>query len=217
LSSREGHKRDRIAAIVLAAGMSRRMGRHKPLLPFGDRTMIAHVVDGILSAGISDVVVVTGHQAEDVRNALVDRPIRFVHNADHLAGGMLSSVQLGVRVAHEHCDAFFISLGDQPTIRPETFREMEAGFTRSHAPILLPTFEGRHGHPILIASRLAPEILSLRPDQTLSDFTKRHAKVTLEICVDDPAVLEDIDTPEDYARAVARKGELCPDPTCTAE
>jgi CTP:molybdopterin cytidylyltransferase MocA len=217
LSSPDLHKTDRFAAIVLAAGMSRRMGRHKPLLQIGDRSMIAHVVDGIVHAGISKVFIITGFEASSVRGALDQYPVEFIHNDDYLAGGMLSSVQLGVRAARSNCDAYFISLGDQPFIRPESFREMQAAFTKSHAAILLPTFNGKHGHPILVASRMADEILSLASDQTLNDLTRENADQTLEISVDDPAVVEDIDTPEDYARAVARKGELCPNPIPIAE
>jgi molybdenum cofactor cytidylyltransferase len=217
MSAPDARTSDRFAAIVLAAGLSRRMGRHKPLLPIGDRAMIAHVVDGIIGAGITNIYVVTGHLACDVRGALANRPVHFIANENFVVGGMLSSVQLGVRAAHASCDAFFISLGDQPFIDPETFRQMTVAFIRSRAPILLPTHNGKHGHPVLIASDLAPQILALRSDETLNDFAKRQANETLEIDVDDPAVVEDIDTPEDYARALARKGELCSSPTPTAE
>jgi CTP:molybdopterin cytidylyltransferase MocA len=198
-----------IAAIVLAAGMSRRMGRHKPLLPIGDRTMIAHVVDGFLSADVASIHVVTGFDAANVMAALGTRDAIQVHNPNYF-DGMLSSVKCGVR-AVRNVRAFFISLGDQPFILPSTLRDMETNASR--APIVRPSCRGRHGHPLLIGSHLADEILALGSHETLNDFMKRHADQIHEIDIDDPGVVEDIDTPEDYARALARKGELCPTPT----
>jgi CTP:molybdopterin cytidylyltransferase MocA len=216
LPSLEVNKPERFAAIVLAAGMSRRMGRHKPLLPIGDRAMIAHVVDRFPLAGVDSVYVVTGFESANVMAALGSRDVVEVHNANHRDGGMLSSVQCAVRAARD-CEAFFLSLGDQPFISPDTLREMMSAFASPEASIVLPSYRGKHGHPILIDSAFADEILSLEPDQTLNDFIKRHTDGTREIDVDDPAVVEDIDTPDDYARVLARKGELCPEPTPAAE
>ncbi len=201
------------AAIVLAAGMSQRMGRHKSLLPMGDRAMIAHVVDGFIAAGIARVYVVTGFEAASVMATLGTREVIQVHNPNY-RDGMLSSVKCGVQ-AIPYVMRFFISLGDQPFISPYTLRNLD--LTSMGAPIVRPSYRGKHGHPLVIASDFADEILSLGPDETLNDFMKRHADEIQEISVDDPAVVEDIDTPEDYARAVARKGELCPHQVPTAE
>jgi molybdenum cofactor cytidylyltransferase len=197
-----------ISTIILAAGMSRRMGRHKALLPVGDRAMIAHVVDRFSPS----IYVVTGFESKRVEQALRDRDVTFVHNPNYHAGGMLSSIQLGVRAAR-NSKAFFISLGDQPFISSHTLREMRTTFESSDALVILPTYKGKRGHPVLISSAFADEILSLAPDQTLRDFIKRHSHETREIEVDDPAVVQDIDTPEDYARLLAHRGEPCEKPT----
>jgi CTP:molybdopterin cytidylyltransferase MocA len=201
------------AAIVLAAGMSQRMGRHKPLLPIGDRAMIAHVVDAFASAHVSPIYVVTGFESPNVMASLGSRQVVQVHNAEY-RDGMLSSVKCGVRSARNAMN-FFISLGDQPFISPSTLCEMER--SSFDAPIVRPSYRGKHGHPLLVASRFADEILALGDGETLSDFMKRHTSEINEIDVDDPAVVEDIDTPEDYARAVARKGEPCSSPIPIAE
>jgi CTP:molybdopterin cytidylyltransferase MocA len=211
LTSPDLQTKDRFAAIVLAAGMSRRMGRHKPLLPIGDRPLIAHVVDSIATAGVQRIFVVTGYQTADVHEALAGRLVELIENTDYVAGGMLSSVKLGVRAARDHCDAFFISLGDQAFVLPETFQELMQALSRSRAPILLPTHNGKHGHPILVSSSCADAILALKSNETLNDFTNRYADRAFDVRVNDPAVLEDLDTPEDYLRLLAQqKGELCP-------
>src|SRR5207302_5889014 len=114
------------------------------------------------------------------------------------------SVQAGVRAVADACDAFFLVLADHSPPRPETLRTMIDALGESQNPIVLPSHQGRHGHPILISSKLAPEILALTFEQTLASIVKLHAADAREVIVDDPAILEDIDTPEDYNRALKR-------------
>jgi CTP:molybdopterin cytidylyltransferase MocA len=110
-----------VAAVVLAAGMSQRMGRLKPLLPFGDKPMIARVVQTLQSAGdIHPIVVVTGNAAAQIEAALAEYSLHFTHNEHFAAGGMLSSVKTGVAALPPHIDAFFLVLGDQPAVRSST-------------------------------------------------------------------------------------------------
>src|SRR4051812_23149534 len=103
----------RIAAVVLAAGLSRRMGTPKALLPLGDKPLLARVIETIVSAGagIDPIVVVTGHEAEKVVEILVPWKVHPVHNLAYATGGMLSSVQSGVAAVRDLCDAFFVVLG----------------------------------------------------------------------------------------------------------
>jgi molybdenum cofactor cytidylyltransferase len=208
-------RNSRIAAIVLAAGSSRRMGSPKALLPFDDRPLIACVVDAFADVGISRSVVVTGHQPQLIHQALAGRGVEFVHNAEHDAGGMVSSVQLGVKTIAHSCDAFFLALGDQPLVDAETLRQVIAVGRRTlTADVVLPTHAGRHGHPILIRSRCARDILSLPLNLTLRQFVKRDDVVRVEAPVDDPAILLDVDTPEQYRHALhlwqIRRSSACP-------
>jgi molybdenum cofactor cytidylyltransferase len=207
----------RIAAIVLAAGMSRRMGSAKALLPLGDRTLVEHVIDAVQRSGVvARILVVTGCEADGIKASLSQFPgVEFVHNAHYETGEMLSSIQAGVRtLLTGDFDAFFVTLVDQPDVMPQTFRVLAS----QSANIVLPKYNRRHGHPVLIGMSAAQEILSLAHDQTLKAFISRHSNETREIEVDDPAILRDIDTPAEYQEAMdrlkqsERESSPCPNP-----
>lgn len=194
------------AALVLAAGLSRRMGRNKMLLPFGGRPMIARVIEGLRAAEkLSSITVVTGHESQEILAAAGEyTDVAFVHNADYIEGGMLSSVQAGVRALPKACDAFFLVLGDQPMVLPETLNALRKAILSGDASIAVPTYSGKRGHPALIARRFANEILMLGANDTLKTLMLRHAEETYHVAVDDPATVHDIDTPEDYEAALLR-------------
>jgi molybdenum cofactor cytidylyltransferase len=193
-----------VAAVVLAAGLSSRMGRFKPLLPFGGRPMVARVVESLAeSGGVGPVLVVTGHRSGEVEGAVGRQPVRFVFNGDYAVGEMLSSVQAGVRALPKGAAAFVLALGDQPAVRPATIRLLVEAWAGSRAPVVVPTYAGRTGHPVVIASACGPEILALGgPGQTLKSLMHRRASQTVEVPTDDPAVLADVDTPQDYQEAL---------------
>jgi molybdenum cofactor cytidylyltransferase len=117
---------------------------------------------------------------------------------------MISSVQRGVEAVAGKADAFFIVLGDQPMVRPGTMRAMADAWRAKRPRVLLSTYGGKHGHPILLAADGADEIRSLPSDATLKTYTSKYSEHTLELAIDDPAVLHDIDTPADYQAAVQR-------------
>jgi molybdenum cofactor cytidylyltransferase len=197
----------RFASIVLAAGMSRRMGRPKVLLPLGDRPLIAHVVGQVeASPLISRVVVVTGSHDREIRAALTGHDINFANNPDFATGEMLSSVKTGLRaLADARPDAICIVLGDQPGVATATIDTICRAWSKAKPPIVRPTYRGRHGHPILIAAEYIPEIVSLGPDSSLKDFVTRHAARAIDVSVDDPAVVDDIDTPADYLHVLEQR------------
>jgi molybdenum cofactor cytidylyltransferase len=179
------------------------MGQPKALLTLGDRPLLNHVIDAFVSAGgIDPLIVVTGHAAREIEHILKPFSVHVVHNEAYASGEMLSSVKAGVSAALERrADAFFIALVDQPMILPRTIRAMREAWVKSRPAVLLPTWQGKRGHPILLAADGAPEILSLPEDATLKAYTSRHAEHTLELAVDDPAILHDLDTPADYHAA----------------
>ena len=200
--------------------MSRRMGRFKPLLPFGDKPMVTRLIESLgAGGGISTILIVTGHNGERVREAVSRgtgfQPVRtastsykpvpriaFVHNRDYENGEMLSSVQAGVRALEKDVDAFVLALGDQPAVAPKTVRLLLAAWRESRAPLVLPRYLDRRGHPIIIASECFPAILALKADQTLKTFVTARSNELIEVCVDDPAVVSDVDTPQDYEEAL---------------
>ncbi|MFH1985193.1 MAG: DVU_1551 family NTP transferase [Pseudomonadota bacterium] len=192
-----------ISAIVLAAGLSERMGRFKPLLPLGAKPAIERVVTMFQVAGIKDVLVVGGHRAAEIRQAIDPLNARCVENPAY-RDGMFSSVLAGIRALPPVCRAFFIHPVDIPGVRFQTVERMVASFEETAPAILYPVFDGRRGHPTLIRSSLVPEILKWPGSGGLRAFLERYEVGSRELPVADEAVLLDMDRPEDYTCMVAR-------------
>ena len=193
-----------MAAVVLAAGCARRMGRQKLLLPWRGRAIIADVVDRARAAA-SQVVVVTGHEAAATTDALAGRDVHLVHNPDYAAGEMISSVKAGVAALPRACAAFFLVLGDQPGVAARTFeRLIDAWRDHPEARVISPTWNNRRGHPVLFSAAGIGEILDLPAEATLKTYVSRYAGGgSIEVEVDDPAICADVDTPEQYARLIS--------------
>lgn len=193
----------RIGAVVLAAGRSQRMGQPKMVLPWGERTVIEHVVAEIAKAGVSEIVVVTGGARELVEGALKGGPARTVFNPQYENFEMTVSLQCGLRALVEtDCEAMLICLGDQPAISANVIAALAGAYERSQANLVIPSYQNRRGHPWLVTRRLWDAILSLPPEKTLRDFLNTYTDEIEYVLVDTPAVLSDLDTPEDYARQI---------------
>lgn len=196
-------KNSEISAVVLAAGLSERMGRFKPLLPLGASRTIERVVNFFQAAGVDDILVVTGHRAADVRQAVEPFDARCVENPDYRQG-MFTSVLAGIRALPERCRAFFIHPADIPLVRSQTVRRLVETFSGTSAAILYPTFSDRRGHPTLLDFSLGPGIMEWSGVGGLRAFLQHHEAVSFEVAVADEAVLLDLDTPEDYRRMLNR-------------
>lgn len=194
--------RGEIAAIVPAAGLSRRMGLLKQLAGFAGRPMIVHVAANLREAGVfARIHVVTGHAGIQVADAIRDCGVTPIENPDYASGGMLSSVKAGLRAIPGHCVAFALVLGDQPAILPATYRLLASDW-RAHRPRLLaPVFDGKRGHPVFFSAELVDEVLALPGDATLKTLTDRYRASRREMQVEDPGVVTDVDTPDALARA----------------
>jgi len=192
-----------ITAVILAAGLSERMGRFKPLLPLGTKRTIERVVGLFQAVGIDDILVVAGHRAHEVCRAIEPLNIRAVINPDY-RHGMFTSVLTGIRELPDQCSAFFIHPVDIPLVRPQTVQHLTTAFEKKPATVLYPAFGGRRGHPTLISARLGPEILQWNGAGGLRACLQRHDANSLEVPVADEAVLLDLDTPVDYSRMQAR-------------
>lgn len=190
-----------ISAILLAAGESRRMGKFKQLLRLGDRTFVEHCVDNLLASRVDEVIVVTGHRDLEVRGAVGDRPVRFSHNSDYQSG-MASSIKCGVRSLPASSRAFVLALVDQPQIGAKVINLIIETYERSQAIIVIPTYGGRNGHPILLDVSLKDEILRFDADQGLRQVVRSHPEQIERIEVPNGSILEDCDFPEDYERLV---------------
>ena len=188
-----------ISAILLAAGESRRMGKFKQLLQFRDKSFVEHCVDSLLASRVDEVIIVTGHRDSDVRQALGDRPERFAHNSDYMSG-MSSSVKCGVRSLSQLTRAFILTLVDQPQISSNTINRVIDTFERKLPLIVVPTYEGKNGHPVLMDISLKDEILALDNQQGLSEVVRAHREATTRVEMPTSEVIEDFDLPEDYER-----------------
>ena len=189
-----------IAALILAAGMSQRMGQPKMVLPWGDETIIEHVASQVLGAGLKDVTIVVGGSREKVEAALRGKPVRFVFNPSYLDGEMLHSLQAGLRALPDGCQAALVVLGDMPRIKMDVIREVLLEYQRTEAALVIPSYRMRRGHPWLIDRELWSELLALAPPLTVRDFIDRNRLRVRYVTVEDETVLADLDTPEDYHR-----------------
>ena len=172
-------KTGRVAGIILAAGMSTRMGALKQLLPLGGRAAIEWSAE-IVGRRLDEVVVVLGHRAEEIAPVLAAYPVRWVVNADYQTG-MLSSVQCGLRAVDRTAD-YLICLGDQPRLSGAVVEQVLQARKQINAGIIIPTANGKRGHPVLIA------------------VTRGHPEDTCALPVAEAAILTDMDTPADYQR-----------------
>jgi CTP:molybdopterin cytidylyltransferase MocA len=191
-----------ISGILLAAGESSRMrGAFKPLLKWGKRTVIGECVHQMRNSQLAEIFVVLGHREMEIRQTLVGAGVQYAINADYQKG-MLSSIQTGLAALSPNEDAVLIGLVDQPMVNKEIINSLIEAFDAGDKGIVLPTYQGKHGHPIIIAARYFDDIMQLDENspEGLRAFIAARRDDTLEVPVDTPAVIEDIDLPEDYAR-----------------
>ena len=191
-----------ISGILLAAGESTRMGgAFKPLLPWGKRTVIGACVENLRRSRLDEIVVVLRHREAEIRPRLAGSGVVYAINHDYRRG-MLSSVQTGIAEISPQSDAMMIALVDQPTVGPEIIDRLIAAYEGGGKKIVLPEHGGRHGHPIVISRDYWDDILRLdaAAAEGLGAFIATHRDECLEVPIDSPAVLDDIDRPEDYER-----------------
>jgi molybdenum cofactor cytidylyltransferase len=192
----------RIAAIVLSGGKSERMGSPKALLRFRGATFLERILSTIRAAGIDDVVVVAGHHHRAITDAFPALPV--INNPNYELG-MSTSVQAGLRALSRDIEAAAIFLVDHPLIDSLTVRRLCASIAPGR--ILLPVHKGRRGHPIVLASDLFAEVLDLPSELGLNFVVRRIRDRVLEVEVDDAGVLQDVDTPEQYAKLIDEDAE----------
>lgn len=186
-----------VAAIVLAAGRSRRMGKFKPLLPFGSQTVIESCVSNLRAAGVAGIVVVLGHRGEDVREQLKPASVVCATNPNP-DSEMSTSIALGVGALTDSARAVLITPADHPAIHPETIRLLIEKW-RGGAKLVQPECEGKGGHPVLIDLSYRDELVRLDADAGLRGFFAKHRAEVLRLPVDSPFVARDMDTWEDYS------------------
>jgi molybdenum cofactor cytidylyltransferase len=190
-----------VAAIVLAAGRSTRMGgANKLLCEIAGAPMVRHVVTCALASVARPVLVVTGHQEQDVRAALAGLAVTFIANPDY-ARGLMSSLKAGIAALPAETRGVLVALGDMPMLRPADFDRLIEAFMAAEAKaIVVPVHGGRRGNPVLWPAAYFVDILKLEGDTGARGLFGSHAEAIREVSLDGPAVLEDIDTPEALAQ-----------------
>ena len=194
----------RIAAIVLAAGLSSRMGSNKLLAPVRGTPMVRHAVEAALASAASAVVVVTGNGGADVRRAVAPFSPLFVDNPD-FSRGLSTSLKCGLSALAEDCDGVLILLGDMPDVSTALLDKLIAAFDPSEdRAICVATRHGRRGNPVLWARRFFPEMLSLEGDIGARHLIAQYGELVCEVEAADDGPLTDIDTPEMLAEHAQR-------------
>ncbi len=190
-----------LAALILAAGYSSRLGAWKPLQPLGRSNFLEEAVLRFRAAGVDNIRVVAGHRARELAPVLHKLGVRMVFNPDY-DQGMFASVRAGVSSLKSACTAFFLLPVDIPLVQPRTIMALRQAYHHSGALIVYPRFKGRRGHPPLISATC---VANLPPEYEggLRDFLSPYGGAALDLEVEDEAVLLDCDTPADYQRLQA--------------
>jgi molybdenum cofactor cytidylyltransferase len=190
---------NRVTAVVLAAGESTRMGQTKQIMPWGETTVLGQTLTTARTSLVHDVLVVTGYQGQAVAQIVQDAGLKTVHNPGYTTG-MLSSLQAAVGALPENRAAILVVLADQPMLAPATIDEILIAYWRGRGSLVAPQYQGRRGNPVLIDRRHFDELLALPADAAPKALLQRHPEALHLAPVDDPAVLRDLDEPQDYQR-----------------
>ena len=197
----------RIAGVVLAAGESSRMGRDKALLRYRGRTFLETILNTLRQAEVAPVVVVLGHHAEAILREVKMGNATVVINANY-SQGQTSSLLRGLKALEaDEPEAIVLCLVDHPAVSPESIRLLSAAYGQSSPPVVVPTFEGRRGHPVLIGRALFEELKGLSPAEGANTVIRKHRAHGREIEVPDSGILMDIDDPESYRQWANKDSE----------
>lgn len=188
----------RIVGIVLAAGMSRRLGRPKQLLMLNGTPLIAHVVDRALASTLDEVILITGAHGADVRAVIEGRKVLFVHNPD-FEEGQGTSLAAGIIALDADVDAAVVMLGDQPGISPEVIDRAIKARRESGAPVVMARYGNQRGHPVLFGGELFPELRNLDADAGGREIVRDHQDLVVLVDGGADAPPPDVDTEEAWA------------------
>ncbi len=186
-----------VSSILLAAGKSQRMGRPKQLMPWGQSTMLEQTIDNLLGSAVNEVIVVVGHKAEEIRKTLGAKAVKVVVNPDY-EQGMSTSVIAGLNLVDSRAKAVMLVLGDQPLVNSQTFNRLIDEFYNCNKGIIIPTYQGRRGHPVIFAIKYKEELLGLKDDIGGRQIIKDHSEDVLEVAVSCAGICIDIDTVNSY-------------------
>ena len=188
---------DDVAAIILAAGRSQRMGAFKPLLPFGETTVVDSCLQNLRAGGVATVIVVVGHRADELREHLKDSRVLFAVNPDP-ASEMRSSIACALGELPQEAKAVLITPVDHPAVPSAVVSQLIDEWGKGHR-LVKPTWQGKGGHPVLVDLRFKDELLRLDSRLGLKALFDTHKDKVKSLPVDSNYIARDMDTWEDYA------------------
>jgi molybdenum cofactor cytidylyltransferase len=198
-----------LTALVPAAGMSTRLGRNKLLLSFNGKPLVAHAVDTLLASAVGEIIVVLGHQADQVKAAIGEKGVRFVENRDY-ADGLSTSVRAGFAAITARTTAVMIYLADQPLLEPSEVNFLIHAFAGAagNKSIVVPFFRGQRGNPVIVSASYQSSVLAIAGDTGCRRVIKQNPDQVLTVEMETDHVVRDIDTMEQYERLVAEEIEF---------
>jgi CTP:molybdopterin cytidylyltransferase MocA len=198
MNRKESKKKD-IWAIILAGGESKRMKSPKMLLPFHDKTIIEKVIGNVIASEVDNIMVVLGAFHDEILYVIKEMPVLTCYNENYKEG-MLSSVKCGFRNLPDKIEAVLVFQGDQPMISSGIINKILHSYQYSDKGLVMPVFQNKRGHPLLIDQKYVNEVEKLSNEEGLRSLAEEHSTDVLEVSVNNPEILRDIDTQEDYIR-----------------
>ena len=186
-----------INAIVLAAGESRRMGKPKPLLRFGEKTFLEQIISVLRLSDVDRITVILGAEARTIQRSIDLSGTDIVINKDYRKG-QLSSLTAGLKNAPPQTDAILVCLVDNPFITATIVNQIVATFRETNSPIVVPVFNGKRGHPVLFSRSLFKELINAPAEEGARHVVYSNEDKVVEIRTSDGNIVVSIDTPEDY-------------------
>ena len=189
-----------ISAIILAAGEAKRMGAisgGKQLLPLGNSTILEKTIDNIVASDVDETIVVLGYKAQEIRSKIVHKPVKIVVNTNYREG-MSTTIIAGLNAVEARIDDILLVLADQPFIDSRVINRLLAERKNHDKGIVIPSYRGKRGHPVIISLSYKNELLSIKGDVGAREIISRHPDDVLEVEVDSPEITIDIDTQEEY-------------------
>jgi molybdenum cofactor cytidylyltransferase len=190
-----------IRSIVLAAGESKRMGFPKMLLKFNEKTMIENVLDNVIESDSDSILVVLGAAMDDLMGIIGKYDVKHCYNNNYREG-MLSSVQCGFKNLPSDTEAVLVFQGDQPFITPAVINSVINAYRSSGKGIVIPVYKGKRGHPLLLDGKYKDQIDTLDPEKGLRSVTYIHSADIHEVETNEPGILRDFDTYDDYLKGI---------------
>ena len=173
------------------------MGKPKQLMPFGQSTILAQAIDNLAGSAVDEIIVVLGYRAEEITKTITTKPVKIAINPNYREG-MSTAITAGLNLVAGQSQAVMLALGDQPLVDSQTINRLIGQFYNHDKGIVIPTYQGKRGHPVIFAIKYKPELLELKGDIGAREIIKNHADDTLEVAVDSEGIISDIDTRSDY-------------------